>query len=152
MRAAAGAGAGPGRRRAAAKHIPLACRLARPTGSRRARVGLESLPLHLHSGDLERLQKAPPELVFPSTCCRVRASVSRALGGLRRVQLWGEDEGRFWVRSSLLSLYLGSKTRGIFSSRILSFNSGDNQEMARACAALGASGASRTNNSYGSVV
>lgn len=50
--------------------------------------------------------------------------MSRALGGLRRVQLWGEDEGRFWVRSSLTSLYLGSKRRGIFSSRILSFNSG----------------------------
>lgn len=50
--------------------------------------------------------------------------MSRALGGLRRVQLWGEDEGRFWVRSSLFSLYLGSKRRGIFSSRIFSFNSG----------------------------
>lgn len=54
---------------AAVTHTPLACWLARPLVRRerereRAGAGSESLSLHWHSGDLDRLQKAPSELVF----------------------------------------------------------------------------------------
>lgn len=46
-------------------HTPVACQLARPPARRApAGAGSESLSLHLHSGDLDRLQKAPSELVF----------------------------------------------------------------------------------------
>lgn len=78
----AGVGAGPGHPQAAATHAPLA---RWPTNSPGLQCALASKPARVpkvsrctwYSGDLERLQKAPPELVFPGP-----AYVFKALSGV----------------------------------------------------------------------
>lgn len=61
-----GAGTGPGHRVGCGHSHPSGLPARPASCARRAPAGpgSESLSLHLHSGDLDRLQKAPSELVF----------------------------------------------------------------------------------------
>lgn len=80
-------------------HTLVTCQLAWPPARRApAGAGSESLSLHLHSGDLDRLQKAPSELVFPepagvfllvSFWFFVKALMGR---GGKAAELWEEVE------------------------------------------------------------